>query len=595
VGNALIKQRGDKRLYLTAGFLSWPDPDNTDNLCRSPLLFYPAILVRKVNSNAHADSSGDNHTPDDVRGLAALDVDAGQTMQYEIRMESDAPDNNCALVELCARQWDIVLPSFHSSTPLQDYFTQVAAAVANCQELELEFDVAIGAAKSPVSLATTQQAVRLPDLPPNFDASLAMTITGNKNLRELHAVLNLIGDYDNAEIADHDQTAANDAGASISQLHEYSKKLAAHGLDHVEFQRLSNLPDNMQRWIEVAQQSLHCELVNSVLQQPQISARHVIRLAGAIELIDKAPLGIEQYRHPDLCYRATAGLLRRARHQSRLIEDELAALQGYFVLDKVPAKQQLLSLMEELGGTVNNEPDVVDSDYFNARRQFMEFSIEKPTTLTNEHRRLLSQLAKVLRFRELFVNNTEYRLALGPGYRGLRTDWNALEQMGEYAREFSEVLESETLAAQAMQDWERFRGTFIQELDMLQQAADAIRKLLRLVGPAWQTRSTESLVDEATDAMNRLRTWHSNYGSVSNHATHTPASVLAQFTGKSPDDVRTEIHVDETQARIDEQLSLGETARESVVDTLSWLRKASETATNHQLEIDAIVDRLQIA
>ena len=39
----------------------------------------------------------------------------------------------------------------------------------------------------------------------------------------------------------------------------------------------------------------------------------------------------------------------------------------------------------------------------------MEFSIEKPANLTPEHRRLLGQLAKVLRFRELFVNNTEYR------------------------------------------------------------------------------------------------------------------------------------------------------------------------------------------
>lgn len=605
--NALVSHTGHRRLYLVAGFVSWPDPQNTGKLCRSPLLFYPATLIQKTDTEDQPDFRLDtalsvceetSNANNDGKAKAT-----GQVPQYEVRLASDTPDTNPQLATHCARYWNVELPTFDTSTPLQDYFSLVVEAIAQTDQLELEFDIALGSANTPVAAAPLPEAPKLPELPANFDASLAMMITGNKSLQELHAVLNLIGNYNTTGLA---TDSTNDSAADpltgsataepcIARIHEYSKKLAANGLDNIEFQRLPNLPDNMQRWIDSVRTSLQSDMVNAVLCQPQISARHLIRLAGAIELIDKAPLSMDQYRHPDLCFRATPALLRRARHQARLIEDELASLQSYFVLDKVPAKQQLLSLMEELGGTMNNEPDIVDADYFNARRLFMEFSIEKPNTLTNEHRRLLSQLAKVLRFRELFVNNTEYRLALGPGYRGLRTDWAALEQMGDYAREFSEVLESETLAAHALNDWGRFRSTYINELDVLQQSAEAMRKLLRIVGPVWQTRPANALLAEATEAMERLIQWQEQYGPVGNHAKHTPAAVLAQFTGKSIADVRTETHVGDVQARIKEHLNLGDTTRESLVETLDWLLAASMAATSHQLEISAIVDRLQIA
>ena len=95
--------------------------------------------------------------------------------------------------------------------------------------------------------------------------------------------------------------------------------------------------------------------------------------------------------------------------------------------------------------------------------------------------------------------------------------------------------------------------------------------------------------------MERLIQWQEQYGPAGNHAKHTPAAVLAQFTGKSMADVRTETHVGDVQARIKEHLNLGDTSRESLAETLDWLLAASMAATSHQLEIGAIVDRLQIA
>ena len=596
IDNALIKKRGDKRLYLVAGFLTWPDAGNKIQQFRAPLLFFPAILLCKP-SPANAIVETNNHAVVRLNTESNTRNDMQADYQYEVRLENNTPHWNPALYEHCRTIADITLPDFDPNEPLQDYFAHIASALADSADIELEFDIALGSSAAPAPDADcAPPAIRLPELPAEFDAALAMTITGNKNLHELSAVLHLLRDYSlgDAVPAPTISTAIKPT-ATISNIREYSKKLATQGLDHIEFKHLTTLPENIVTWTKTVQQALDGSMINTVLADLHITPRHIIKLAGAIELIDKSPLASDQYRHPDLCYTATPALMRRARHQAQLIEDEIASLQTYFVLDKVPAKAQLLNLIEELGGSLEHEPDIVDADYFHARRQFMEFSIEKPTNLTPDHRRMLSQLAKVLRFRELFVNNIEYRLALGPGYRGLRTDWAAIEQMLAYSQEFAEFLESESLASRAMRQWESFRTTFVSELESLQSAADALRNLLRVSGPSWQSRPSTDLLKQSQQTASLLCDWHKTYGSIESHASLSPASVLAQFSGKSREDVITEIHVGETQKQIDKHIKKVEASSHAVVSTLKWLREASEVAADHQLEIDAIVDHLQIA
>jgi len=265
------------------------------------------------------------------------------------------------------------------------------------------------------------------------------------------------------------------------------------------------------------------------------------------------------------------------------------------VMDRIPAKRQLLALIEELGGSLSNEPDIVEADYFNARRQFMEFSIDKPAQLTTEHRRLLSQLAKVLRFRELFVNNTEYRAALGPGYRGLRTDWTAMTQISSYARELAEVVESESLAARALGNWQQFRAAFVTDLEVLQSAAESARRLLQVFGTRWQNRPLAELLDRVADVPAKIQDWNEDFGLANRHGARTPAAVLSQFSGRSVEDTLMAQHVNETRARIDGSLSAGLTDPQRIAGTLAWLRAASDTATQHELDIDVIVDHLNIA
>lgn len=567
VENALVKHKGDRQLYLAAGFISWPQANSQADRQRAPLLLYPALLVR---------------IPDEQR--------------YEIRLAGDTPEYNVTLAQQIKQHHGCSLPAFDEDMPLVDLFAQMAESLQGSSQLELEFDIALGSAAF-INTGLDSDDVRLPDVPALFDVALAMSITGNKSLEHLTALLQLIPDFSLPDAIDgHDeQSTEKSSTKGAARLRRYSAKLAAEGLDHVEFRQLPSLPSLMARWTDLMTGAMSTQTIAEVLGTKELSARELIKLASIIELIDKAPDSVEQWAHGDLCFANSTVLLRRAQHQAKLIEDELQALQEHFRLDKVPAKSQLLSLMNELGGNVETEPDLVDADYFNARRQFMEFSTKKAANLTAEHRRSLSQLAKVLRFRELFVNNVEYRAALGKGYKGLRTDWPMLVQSSDYARELTEVIGSESLAASIINNWAAFRENFSQELETLQQAAEATRRLLGIVGKRWQTQPVSALSTHAALIAGRLQEWRQEYGSVESHADKTAAMVLSSFSGQTMDHVLVESQVDEAQSRIRQQLADGKINIEQITHTLGWLSEAIATASENNLDIESIVEHLQIA
>jgi len=243
VENALVKRVGIKRLYLTAGFLSWNATNDIASTQRAPLLFYPATLIRKTTD------ADQNEPTTSANSTVCNTADADQKIEYEVRIDSNVPDTNVLLSRWCQENAEFELPEYTPEQPLQDYFAQLAQAIGDCEHIELEFDVALGNAAPPTEQSNhVHNQARLPALPEHFDTSLAMAITGNKNLQQLHSVLNLIKDYSNSNPGVPSfPNAANEAAGVVSNLHEYSKKLASAGLSGVEFQQLPNLPENISK------------------------------------------------------------------------------------------------------------------------------------------------------------------------------------------------------------------------------------------------------------------------------------------------------------------------------------------------------------
>ncbi len=570
VMNALVKQPGEHRLYVAAGFIQ--SQNSTGLSLSAPLLLFPAILSRK--------------TGDDI----------DEERRYELRMETGTPDINLELVDVIADRWNLRLPEYNTEESLANWYAGVAEAIQGSDELTLSFDIAVGTATPPKHITALADGTPwLPDLPEHFDAPLAMSIAENLDLEQLTVVMQLIGQPGKQKADWVAAEAANDINTPIAEIHQLARRLSEVGLERVQFRHLDDLPTRLHEWADCVRDAMKNAALANLGDTGSLTALQFVRFSSMVELIDREPKEFKQYLHPHLAYQSTRMLLRRAHHQARLIEQELQDLQNYFHLERIPSKKQLLSLIEELGGHNVSEPDVVDADYFNARRQFMEFSVDKPANLTVEHRRLLSQLAKVLRFRELFVTNSEYRQALGPGYRGLQTNWSELESMIQYAIEISDHLESESVAASFLSHWTQSRTLYVDGFENLQTAADALRKLLRVVGTSHRHTQLGKLVTNATLLADNLQGWRAPELDLSAFSTKSASDVLSCFSGTHHTDTQTEAAVAQTEHRIRQHLLRRETRPEAIVDTITWLLQASETATRHSLNIDAIVNRLNIA
>lgn len=79
IDNALVKQAGQKRLFIIAGFLKWKSNEQDKFPVRSPLLFYPVILVNKRNRETHNNA------------LPELDAEtkAMEAQLYEVRLDGN--------------------------------------------------------------------------------------------------------------------------------------------------------------------------------------------------------------------------------------------------------------------------------------------------------------------------------------------------------------------------------------------------------------------------------------------------------------------------------------------------------------------------
>ncbi len=571
VQNALVKKKGEKRLYLAVGILNWQNESVSKTPLHSPLLFYPVQLISEESAES---TSGFVH---------------------RIRTDSETPEFNYQLASEMMTSRGITVPVYNGNESLSEFFSRVERCLEGVNDARLEHRMTLGLANAPAGITTSAhlEAQALSKLPKHFDPALAKKLIADQELDELRTTLKLLNASNDFALAGKDASDDWPDTPDITEVRQYAQLLSQHGLGNVQFQNLPDLPEQLEEWIEQVQPVLNSDLIEVTLQQRDIKAVHLMKVAGIIELLDKAPDALQTHVHKDLAYRGTPLLFKRAKYQARLIEDELKQLKEHFYLDRVPPKPQLLQLLDELAGGEHNAIEIVDSDYFHARRRFMELSIEKPATLNDEHKRQLNQLVKVLRFRELFVNNTEYRLALGSAYRGLRTDWDELETLINYAQELSSVLLNESIAAQALGDWKNFRQSYIEHLDQLQQTGTALRMLMQVVRPSDHNTSATELLIKAGWLADQLNSWNMDYGLMTNFGDKTPDQVLKLFSGKSSLDEATETRVRYANNKLQSHLMdhKNDKAILQINATLTWLHDAVTSDAVSLPNIESIIEK----
>lgn len=569
VANALVKARGLRRLYLVTGFLKLASPAS-DSTRLAPLLLHPAILARRVDDD-----------PIDGDDRAMPDDDSRTTIDYEVLLETDRPLENTVLRDWC-RARDITLPEYRADGSVAAYLVEVARCVSDHDGIDVESLVGFGTTVAPRELdGAASGPAAMPPRPEGFDASLALALLGARSPSMMNTVLALI-DSTMPPPSAAPPTRHRDGRERpipLSALTTLAARLMALGIGHLPFPRISDLDEELVRLLARIEPLRQAPAASLWPDTASTTPRVAIRLANAMELLDKAPLDFERYAHADLAHETAMDALGRARHQAMLITTEIDELATDFDWRRLPSIDELLSLIDDLRSALHARTELDSVDRFTIRRRYAAFARSSATRLDVDDLGRLVRLAKALRFRELFVNNAGYRRAFGPGYRGLKTDWSSLESASEFASEFASVLESRVLAIHALSDWPGFRSRYVASHQTLRSAAAALRTLLEIVGPSWQFRPIEALIRHVDSVRTPLAAILDEHAAVQARASGTPDDTM-QGVGALDDDRMIDIEAEAVQHSFETWLADRTTSAADVASTLAWLREACRLAAS---------------
>ncbi|MCB1755229.1 MAG: DUF4011 domain-containing protein [Gammaproteobacteria bacterium] len=447
MSTALVKNRGEMQLFLATDFIRWDDTE-TGTTHLAPLVLYPVQLFY----NDHSDDDIDN---------------------FLLFSGTDAAVENKPLVEKLNKELGISLPVLDNK---------------NQQEFILSAVVALQAYPA-YSLCKRIQLNVLPTGPENYGALLAkryrraadrqlnkpfaLGLLKNRSIPELHSLL---------DVLEHDRDSLFGTEQPDNVLDEKLKQLASSlssfALGGLTLRHVMTLPEKIEHWALAIE-----NLRDSVLMKELASDNPVFYagLADSLALIETPPSENAGYYHPDHAYKNTLATLQRAKFQCRLIVAELDALKSVFNLESVPELHELQSLCEILDHHAQSTAAVVETDYFHARRKLSSLLCSGSNIYSQTEELQLKRLIKILRLRELFSNNNEYRLAFGKLFIGMRTEWTLLESHIVFAGRIANHTGSEALTAHLLKHWNSLSFAILEAAPEIHIAARAIRRLLQLL------------------------------------------------------------------------------------------------------------------
>ncbi len=281
----------------------------------------------------------------------------------------------------------------------------------------------------------------------------------------------------------------------------------------------------------------------------------------------------------DLAHDSTLVLFQQALDQAVLLHAEQDTLQQQFDYSLLPDLQGLLALATELGEFAASGPDVVDANYFGARRSFSHFCHDRSLTTPKQQLDALNTLITTEQFRQLYCQNQTYTNAFGSAFQGVNTEWDQLRQRITLARSLRRVLKSDSNMRvlvnhqNAFFDWYRGVLPLLRQINDLMEAADHWVTF----DSALSLASTTIKLQEAIETLQALQcNQASEYHSTSLWRMAQSVSL--------PDTEQHDMHVEHallalqtlaSDAAGDDVASMGE-----VLATLDWLTTASQdTAT----------------
>ena len=451
MSTALVKNRGEKQLFLATEFLSWIDQTSkTEQL--APLVMYPVQLFY----NDRIQSDTDNFL---------LYVDTPQAVA------------NQPLLKQVEQHIGRPTPEFDASD-VQKYLLSMAVFLSASEEFSFQRKVGVNVLHSNIDSAnniTEQRYRRASDQRLNFN--FASALIRQSSISDLKSLLDIMEPSLLLAHCQGEQELLPDP-----MLKENSVSLTSYGLGNISLSHAAELPSKINSWLEDIETTRSKPLIQEWELLSEQQASMYTGLGESLTLIESLSVGKPEFLHGDHAYKNCLPTLQRAKFQYRLITSEFESLRAVFNLYKLPDQDEIKQLCEVLDNNRSQQPgSVIQPDYFHARKKLSALLNSHSTHYGENEELQLKRLIKIIHLRDLFIDNEEYRLAFGKLFTGMDTDWEQLEGLILFSRRLAKKTGSEKLSAHMLENWSSFSFGLHEEQADIQTASRAVKRLTNIL------------------------------------------------------------------------------------------------------------------
>lgn len=451
MSTALVKNRGEKQLFLATEFLSWSDSNlKTEQL--APLVMYPVQLFYNDRNNADTDN-------------------------FLLYVDTRRAVTNQPLLKQIEQYTGLIAPTFDSSD-VQKYLLSMAVLLSSGEQFSFQRKVGVNVLhsdKENANSVTEQRYRRASDA--RVNSNFAYGLTRQSSVSDLKSLL---------DIMEPSLLLAHCKGEikllPDPMLKENSVSLTSYGLGNISLNHAAELPNKINNWLDDIENIRQKPLIQEweLLSEHQTSM--YTGLDESLQLIESFSVCKPEFMHGDHAYKNCLPTLQRAKFQYRLITSEFESLREIFNLHELPSQDEIKQLCKVLDDSrLQQSGSVIQSSYFHARKKLSVMLNNHSTNYSETEELQLKRLLKIIHLRDLFINNEEYRLAFGKLFLGMQTDWEQLEGLILFSRKLARKIGSEKLSAHMLENWSSFSFGLHDEQADIKTASRAVKRLINIL------------------------------------------------------------------------------------------------------------------
>ncbi len=555
MSTALVKNRGEKQLFLATEFLSWSDT-NTKTEQLAPLVMYPVQLFY----NDRSESDTDNFL---------LYVDTRRALA------------NQPLLNQIEQHTGQTAPLFDPSE-VQKYLLSVAVFLSSTQDFSFQRKVGINVLHSDNETANTvseRRYRRASDQRLNFN--FANGLIRQSSISDLKSLLDIM---EPSRLLAHCQGYKELLPDRM--LKENSVSLTSYGLGNISLSHAAELPNKISSWLNDIESIRQKPMIQEWESLSEHQASMYTGLGESLQLIESLSVSKPENLHGDHAYKNCLPTLQRAKFQFRLITSEFESLRVIFNLHELPAEDEIKQLCEVLDDSRTQQSNsVIQPAYFHARKKLSALLNTHSTYYTETEELQLKRLIKIIHLKNLFVSNEEYRLAFGKLFDGMDTNWEKLESLILFSRKLSRTTGSEKLSAHMLENWSSFSFGLHDEQADIKTASRAVKRLINILQiPEDSKTSIDELIVMGKTLKPRLEALE---------LLKDPSLTVSRLSAQT---ILSSLEVLE-QARVEYQSLKTEpeqhTYREELRATVSWLYDCCMRKNFKMRDIELLIKRLE--